>query len=775
MTTLYREEVALNHLMMRATQRGIMLDLERRDSTVLDKDGKPLGLAPQLRLQRDKALVELQAIGGGAVNPRKPAHIKYLLFDMLGFPIVKVSAKSGKPAVDKEAMMLLELLADTDVKKRALHCIVSHRQAEKFLSTFVDGLPILADQRLHPSWKTLTTSGRMNSSPNCLDAQTEVLTPRGWVKLPDVVDGEVVAQWTANGSAPGRIEFVASNKIEVVHDGDVVELKNQHIDMRMTGDHRCLTEWRTGKFEVSSARDVVSDRKWHNAGVYAGGPGLGLSRDEMTLLVATQADAARGPMTRGELKFGFQKHRKCGRLLEAVRALRLEHVVKEQHDLPDRDYRVWITVRRSELTARVIGLLSGEKKVFGSWVLQMSRQELDWFCEELYHWDGSFTRKNSYSSSDVESAEWVQTALALSGKRAHWRIYTSNKTTKNNYQVDTTQTHFSWTTNTTKTVTYVVGEKFYCVSVPSTFILVRRNGEISVTGNCQNWSKKVKRLFRAPPGFKLVGIDLSQAELRYIAFLANDVELLRMYREEINVHTVNASLLFGVRCPVPKDTNPQTEAYLTEMYPRLTGKDYASLPLLPKGQWKFVRTLGKLFVFAGNYGALAETIHGMLRSKRDPDTNELLFPDLRLDEIEALHVQWTRKLHPALPSWWDMTAFQIERAGRSKCPISGRVRWFRGGFKRNEMLNVRVQTAVASWMNQCTLEIQDVFDRETRGWAQINQQVHDALTVEAPDDYAKRAGEVMQSILSREIHVPGVGTTRLPADKADIGQFMDEV
>lgn len=458
MTTLYREEVALNHLMMRATQRGIMLDLERRDSTVLDKDGKPLGLAPQLRLQRDKALVELQAIGGGAVNPRKPAHIKYLLFDMLGFPIVKVSAKSGKPAVDKEAMMLLELLADTDVKKRALHCIVSHRQAEKFLSTFVDGLPILADQRLHPSWKILTTSGRMNSSPNA-----------------------------------------------------------------------------------------------------------------------------------------------------------------------------------------------------------------------------------------------------------------------------------------------------------------------------QNWSKRVKRLFRAPPGFKLVGIDLSQAELRYIAFLANDVELLRMYREEINVHTVNASLLFGVRCPVPKDTNPQTEAYLTEMYPRLIGKDYASLPLLPKGQWKFVRTLGKLFVFAGNYGALAETIHGMLRSKRDPDTNELLFPDLRLDEIEALHVQWTRKLHPALPSWWDMTAFQIERAGRSKCPISGRVRWFRGGFKRNEMLNVRVQTAVASWMNQCTLEIQDVFDRETRGWAQINQQVHDALTVEAPDDYAKRAGEVMQSILSREIHVPGVGTTRLPADKADIGQFMDEV
>lgn len=462
---LYAEELLNIEVMIRASMRGMLVDEERRSSTALDKDGLPVGLGPRLEIQRTQAIEMLRAISGNmAFDPGRPVLIRDLLFNSakLGLPVVAVSKKTGMAAVNKEAMMMLELIATTPAQRAAIKAIISYRQADKLLGTFVNGLPLHpTTNRLHVQWKLLAVSGRYTSSPNA-----------------------------------------------------------------------------------------------------------------------------------------------------------------------------------------------------------------------------------------------------------------------------------------------------------------------------QNWPKKVKKLFRSPPGWKLVGIDLSQAELRYIAFLANDDDMLRMYREDINVHTVNASLLFKIRCPPEEkdNLNAQTEAYLREAVPRLLGPqhNYDAFPVVAKSKWKPIRTLAKNFVFGSNYGAEAETVYTVLRSKRDPDSNELLFPDILLSEIQALRALWIRQLHPAIPRWWEEVQDATKHAGGFHCPISGRVRWFRGGFKRNEMLNFPIQTGVASWMNRAMIEIQDTYDRETGGAAQIVQQVHDALTVEAPDEYAVRAGEIMREVLSRPFGLPGHADARLPADAALIATHLDK-
>jgi DNA polymerase I-like protein with 3'-5' exonuclease and polymerase domains len=88
--------------------------------------------------------------------------------------------------------------------------------------------------------------------------------------------------------------------------------------------------------------------------------------------------------------------------------------------------------------------------------------------------------------------------------------------------------------------------------------------------------------------------------------------------------------------------------------------------------------------------------------------------------------------------------------------------------------NTPIQCGVASWMNKCMIEIQDTFDRETGGAAQIIQQVHDALNSEVPDEYTKRAGEVKMEVLNR--HFPLLGhNAQLPADKADVNEYLDKV
>jgi DNA polymerase I-like protein with 3'-5' exonuclease and polymerase domains len=587
--SLYQEELETTRVMGRATRRGIYIDQTRRQQ-----------FADELQKQKDDALAELRQLAGGPMDPSKPAHLSYFLFDLLKLPVVKVT-KTGRPATDREALMLLGLAASTDEQRRALKALASYRQAEKFLGTFIHGLVMGPDGALHVQWKHLTTSGRLNSSPNA-----------------------------------------------------------------------------------------------------------------------------------------------------------------------------------------------------------------------------------------------------------------------------------------------------------------------------QNWNKKVKRMFRARPGYKLVGVDLSQAELRYIAYQTGDPELLRMYREGINVHTVNATLLFSGRCPVAKDINAQTEAYLREACPRLLGVDYDTLPLFPKDAWKPIRTLAKNFVFGclkhdtkvatlrgsveiskiqpgewvwcwdgekyvptrvkrawstgvqkvmrltvrdganklktldltpnhevmlrdgsmraayllqpgdrlmpfrrtspivvsvewldqpvdvwdlevehpasnfaladcgffvsnSNYGAKAETLYSVLRSKRDPETNELLFPDIQLSEIEALLILW-KKLHPAIPQWWDSTCRATSKRGYAACPISGRRRFFREGFKRNEMLNFPIQAGVASWMNRCMNLIQRTFDAETGSpndlddkGAVIIQQVHDALTAEVPEWYAQRAGQVMLEVLNQPFAIMGYSDVTLPAENYDVGTYLDEV
>ena len=108
-----------------------------------------------------------------------------------------------------------------------------------------------------------------------------------------------------------------------------------------------------------------------------------------------------------------------------------------------------------------------------------------------------------------------------------------------------------------------------------------------------------------------------------------------MYEEEINVHTANTTLTFGVRCPPAANKkgdqlNSQTEKYLREKIIELHGSmpdffptlyddlpTYEGDPVFVKERWKGTRTLTKNETFGSLYGAIAQTLFDVLRSKRD--------------------------------------------------------------------------------------------------------------------------------------------------------------
>lgn len=60
------------------------------------------------------------------------------------------------------------------------------------------------------------------------------------------------------------------------------------------------------------------------------------------------------------------------------------------------------------------------------------------------------------------------------------------------------------------------------------------------------WSEEIRNMFIAPAGSLLVAIDYSQIELRVLASLAHDENMIQAFKEGKDIHTITAQKIFGV-------------------------------------------------------------------------------------------------------------------------------------------------------------------------------------------------------------------------------------
>ncbi len=386
--------------------------------------------------------------------------------------------------------------------------------------------PNSRDGRLHPTFKlTATVTGRLAcADPNCYDDKTEILTKRGWIPFPELRDDDSVAQFWKESKA---IDFTVPLSVyRAPYKGDMVSLQNQHLDLLVTPNHRCLVYSRVnGAAKVYEAKDYPSDYKQPYAGTFDGG-NLHLTPAEVSLLCAIQAD---GSLVRdqGAVDFSFKKERKYRRLLEALTTLGIPFNDKTSTQTTGR-YRVYLPAGEGVL--RLLSMLDN-KRFTVPLVLSFDKETRDLFNKEVNHWDGCITRDNQYTSVDRQNIDAVQASLNLSGIRAYagvhsnvgWSIYQTNR-------------DYSMTTNTKKEVVPYNG-MIYCVTVPSGFVMVRRNNRSVVSGNTQNVptrgsivvAKQIKALTEAELGNVLVQLDFSQAEVRWLGIMANDDNLRAKY------------------------------------------------------------------------------------------------------------------------------------------------------------------------------------------------------------------------------------------------------
>lgn len=245
--------------------------------------------------------------------------------------------------------------------------------------------------------------------------------------------------------------------------------------------------------------------------------------------------------------------------------------------------------------------------------------------------------------------------------------------------------------------------------------------------NLLNIKGPLRSMFVAEPGHLLVFLDKKQLELRVIAWLAQDDELIEAFRSGADVHVVNAAATLGV--PVEQITKTE-------------------------------RKFGKTFTYAVQYGAAVKKAWRMVRNFRDNE-GKRPFRTLTFTEACVSYERWWKRRHAIKRfhedgvRFWRENGYQVE-------PLHGRRRYFLDGEDPPEMANFRIQSCAAADVNDRMRALIEVFPWGFAGpHTGLVHYNYDSVGIECPasmaEAVARRAAEVLYS---------RIGDMPLPVDMA---------
>ena len=241
-----------------------------------------------------------------------------------------------------------------------------------------------------------------------------------------------------------------------------------------------------------------------------------------------------------------------------------------------------------------------------------------------------------------------------------------------------------------------------------------RNPNLQATPVRSRRGREIRRAFVAAPGRELLSADYSQIDLRVLAHISGDENLIAAFRNDLDIHTATAAQLFG------------------------TGLD---------GVTERMREQAKTVNFGIVYGI---TAHGL--SWRS---------DLDLEGSASLIKSYFAR-YPGVGTYMEDIREQARREGSTRT-LGGRMRRHHDirapGNRRlaaeREAINMPIQGTSAEIMKLAMIEL-DRYIRDQGLPAEITLQIHDELLIEvdprARDEFVPALVEIMNAAM--ELSVP---------------------
>lgn len=306
----------------------------------------------------------------------------------------------------------------------------------------------------------------------CFHPDTEVLTPSGWKKIVDLQSGEKVAQAIPGREGRAALEWVVPLEVFTKKHPSkkLIRLNNRGIDLRVTPDHRML-QWAPNK---DSQHHVVTPSDFGKNNIFAGAGVLdsGDTAPELLLrlAIATQADGSYS--SHGAIRFGFTRDRKIQRMRTLLAQAGVEF--KESYQQKNGVTAFYIA---DEQAKKIKEFLTEDKRL--PWgLLKLNKLAREAIVEEAALWDGhthSEGRRYTYTSVHEQNVDVLQAIASTVGRKTTkkqdgvmWSLSVMDRPASRGQNIYKTECEYT--------------NDVACLSVPSTFVLVRDKGIPVITG-----------------------------------------------------------------------------------------------------------------------------------------------------------------------------------------------------------------------------------------------------------------------------------------------------
>lgn len=321
---------------------------------------------------------------------------------------------------------------------------------------------------------------------HCFDDKTEILAVVGndAPKFMSFKKAETLGAKVAQYEE-GKISFVEPLAwIKTFGKHDMVKYENRKFSMMVTDKHRVFVNKRTtgNQFvpETWEASRLLGDYAMFRipqSGHYTDGQKY--SKEELALMVWFASD---GTKQKDRICFHFRKQRKVDSVESLLISLGIEYVKRRYDD----STCIWCN---APAWVNDCYADSGEKKIPEDGLF-MDDESYLFVKQAVLESDGSVSNRE-FNTTSVTFAEQVQVMAHLHGDAMNLRFYEQGEYKKLYKSKFKESNHISFRRDNDSFEKCVYEGTVYCVKVPSSYVLVRRNGIVFVSGNCEFMTHRV--------------------------------------------------------------------------------------------------------------------------------------------------------------------------------------------------------------------------------------------------------------------------------------------
>ena len=303
----------------------------------------------------------------------------------------------------------------------------------------------------------------------CLTPDHEVMTPLGWVRLDHLRDHQEVLVWDAT-----KDQLAWNMPTHVTREeyaGPMISWHGRGLSAVMTPNHRVpFVQDKGGRLYTRPVLDVPKCARIPVSSELSCGQVE--SWPLIQLVVAAQADST--ITSRGSIQFHLHKTRKIIRLRGILNQLQFKWSEK-----PCKCGGVYIRVKTGDKLWPYLDQITKSFKIDA--LLQLSLPIRRQMLAELLHWDGNISNGHmTYSTKEQANADAAQMLAHTTGCQALIRyVYVKGV----RYHI-VSFNRCKWARKAVLDTTVVPYKGMvYCITVPTSYFLVRHDNRVSITGN----------------------------------------------------------------------------------------------------------------------------------------------------------------------------------------------------------------------------------------------------------------------------------------------------